>query len=359
MCVCARACYTGSGHRARGDRQHCSVGMIAKALGVAAPLLVALSPAVCEGFIYQPAVGQVWDPSVLYWNSSFWAISMYSPHGDKKYPSGFLSRSTDGAHWLDVGPIAPSHPNCSWWKGFPLQRPDGTFVLNHGVYDTHGADNTTRDGNDALRILTSTNLQNWTEVATSKPDARWYKPTRWDHMYMKSVNGSYIGFPVSEPINATRYAETWPGVQHSPDGITWSAAAPLDVRWGDIAPQGIEEGGIERLVLPDGTSRYFLIGGQGGGGGCYNVRPPACSATPSAKAPLRRFLRATFGFLSCTGDVHYCRCGRLCPMVTASWAHIRLHSDGFELAVASVAGARATVSVDSELGFRQARMGRR
>jgi hypothetical protein len=222
---------------------------------------------------------------VLYWKSSFWAISMYSPHGDKKYPSGFLSRSTDGAHWLDVGPIAPSHPNCSWWKGFPLQRPDGTFVLNHGVYDTHGADNTTRDGNSALRILTSTNLQNWTEVATSKPDARWYKPTRWDHMYMKLVNGSYIGFPVTEPIDATRFAGTWPGVQHSPDGITWTATAPLDVRWGNVAPQGIEEGGIERLTLPDGTSRYFLIGGQGGGGGCYNVRHAlVCSATRNAKA---------------------------------------------------------------------------
>ena len=103
---------------------------------------------------------------------------------------------------------------------------------------------------------------------------------------MKLVNGSYIGFPVSEPINATRYAGTWPGVQHSPDGITWTAAAPLDVRWGDIAPQGIEEGGIERLVLPDGTSRYFLIGGQGGGGGCYNVRSLVCSTTISATALL-------------------------------------------------------------------------
>lgn len=240
-------------------------------LNVLPSMLVLLSPSFCDGFMYQPAVGQIWDPSVLYWNSSFWAISMYSPNGDKKYPSGFLSRSTDGTHWLDIGPIAPSHPNCSWWKGFPLQRPDGTFVLNHGVYDTHGADNTTRDGNDALRILTSNNLQNWTDVATSKPDARWYKPSRWDHMYMKLVNGSYVGFPVSEPINATRYAGTWPGVQHSDDGITWTAAAPLDVRWGDVAPQGIEEGGIERLQLPDGTSRYFLIGGQGGGGGCYQM----------------------------------------------------------------------------------------
>ena len=241
------------------------------ASALARVLLLALSPAACGAFVYQPAVGQIWDPSLLHWNGTYWAISMYSPKGNKQYPSGFLSRSLDGAHWHDVGPIAPSQPNTQWWKGFPLQRPDGSFVLAHGVYDTHGADNTTRAGNDALRILTSDNLQNWTEAATSKPDPRWYRPTRWDHMYMKRNGSSYVGFPVSEPINTTRYASTWPGVQHSPDGVTWTAAAPLDVRWGGVAPQGIEEGGIERLTLPDGTSRYFLIGGQGGGGGCYQM----------------------------------------------------------------------------------------
>lgn len=112
--------------------------------------------------------------------------------------------------------------------------------------------------------------------ALAHTHAHRYKPTRWDHMYMQKdpkVKGGYIGFPVSEPLNATRYASTWPGVQRSADGITWKASEPLDVRWGSVAPQGIEEGGIERLKLPDGTFRYFLIGGQGGGGGCYQVNP--------------------------------------------------------------------------------------
>ena len=231
-------------------------------------MMLATQAACSSAFIYQPAVGQIWDPSVLYWDGSFFAISMYSPKGNKQYPSGFLSRSADGAHWQDLGPIAPSQPNFQWWKGFVLPRPDGTFVLNHGVYEAHG-------GNDALRILTSTDLRNWTTVATSKPDARWYKPTRWDHMFTKpdpAVKGGYIGFPVSEPLNATKYASTWPGVQRSPDGVAWTASAPLDVRWGGgVAPQGIEEGGIERLMLPDGSFRYFLIGGQGGGGGCYQM----------------------------------------------------------------------------------------
>ena len=236
-------------------------------------LLLLPPPLAVRAFVYQPQVGQIWDPSIIHVNGSFWAVSMYSPKGDKQYPSGFLSRSADGAHWQDVGAIAPSHPNCSWWKGFPLQRPDGSVVLAHGVYDTHGADNTTRAGNDALRILTSRDMRSWTEAATSKPDARWYKPSRWDHMYMKPLNNgtSFVGFPVSEPLNATRYASTWPGVQRSDDGVHWRAEAPLDVRWGAVAPQGIEEGGIERLTLPDGTSRYFLIGGQGGGGGCYQM----------------------------------------------------------------------------------------
>lgn len=124
--------------------------------------------------------------------------------------------------------------------------------------------------------------------ARTQCTAHRYKPTRWDHMYMKKdpSKGGYIGFPVSEPLNATRYASTWPGVQRSADGITWKASEPLDVRWGSVAPQGIEEGGIERLQLPDGTFRYFLIGGQGGGGGCYQVNP-SCKKNPPNDCALR------------------------------------------------------------------------
>jgi len=82
----------------------------------------------CSGFVYQPAAGQIWGPSVFYWNGTaggayrsygksrqapaeagFYAISMYSPTGNKQYPSGFLSHSADGVQWRDVGAIAAAH----------------------------------------------------------------------------------------------------------------------------------------------------------------------------------------------------------------------------------------------------------
>lgn len=212
------------------------------------------------GFIYQPKSGQIWDPSCFATpNGTYYCVSMYSFQGNSYYTSGFLSASDNGVHWRDVTPIAPSLPGKQWWKGFVMQL-NGTpplYVLNHGVWENRQ--------NDALRILTSSDLLNWTVRNTSRPDPRWYHVQgRWDHMYMSEDGaGGYIGFPVSSPNNGSRYAGTWPGIQRSADGVHWSARAPLNVTWGGAEPQAIEEGGFERLELPgrDGRARYFLIGG--------------------------------------------------------------------------------------------------
>ena len=216
-----------------------------------APLLYGAS----LSFLYQPKNGQIWDPSCFAAaNGTYYCISMYSEHGDAVYTSGWLARSDDGAHWRDVGPIAPSLAGKQWWKGFVMQTQTNPpkFVMNHGVYENRL--------NDALRILTSTDLTTWTVVSTSRPDTRWYHTEgRWDHMYMhKAADGSFIGFPVSSPLDAAKYAGTWPGIQRSPDGQNWTAFEPLSVNWGGLTPQGIEEGGIERL-----GNKYFLIGGDG------------------------------------------------------------------------------------------------
>ena len=54
-----------------------SLALAAVLASVALVLSVLVSP--CEGFVYQPAVGQIWDPSLLHWNGSYYAVSMYSP----------------------------------------------------------------------------------------------------------------------------------------------------------------------------------------------------------------------------------------------------------------------------------------
>eukprot|EP00966_Prymnesium_polylepis_P298438 6896406-Prymnesium_polylepis.1 len=219
-------------------------------------------------FLYQPLSGQIWDPSCFAAaNGTYFCVFMYSARGNGVYTSGWLATSVDAVHWNDVGPIAHVEPvsGDQWWKGFVLQvRADPPlFVMNHGVYEHRT--------NDALRILTSSDLLNWTIVDTSRSDPRWYHASRWDHMYMSEAgDGSYIGFAVSSPLRVgpSDFASTWPGVQRSPDAIHWTATAPLNVTWGGVTPQPIEEGGFERLALTDGSgrSRFYLIGGGGAAG---------------------------------------------------------------------------------------------
>lgn len=235
---------------------------ISPARARAAILLAAAAPA--AAFLYQPRVGQIWDPSCFAIpNGTFFCLSMYTTYSWPHYTSGWLSSSSNGAHWRDVGPVASAAPGTQWWKGFVLQLGNGSYVMNHGVFE--------HNENDALRILTSTDLLNWSVAATSYPGAAYKSTGRWDHMYMAvdpsagPSGPSYIGYAVSSPLLSSQYAGTWPGVQRSVDAVHWVAGAPLAVDWGGLAPQSIEEGGFERLELPgaNGSGRYFLIGGGG------------------------------------------------------------------------------------------------
>jgi hypothetical protein len=198
-----------------------------------------------------------------------YAHAMYQKPGLRTnvYESGWLAVSDDGAHWQDGGPVAPEHPHDMWWKGFVRQirgdaantTDDALFIMDHGVADP---------SNDHLRFLVSSDLKNWVENSTSAPDPRWYNTHgRWDHMYMSAdhENGGYIGFAVSSPtVEPWSAAGTWPGINRSPDGITWTQHPPLNVSWNGVYPTGIEEGGFERVKGLDGSDRFHLIGGGGG-----------------------------------------------------------------------------------------------
>lgn len=195
---------------------------------------------------------------------------MYSPKGDGTYTSGWLAASNDGVHWRDIGPVAPSEPGTQWWKGFVLELNSTVgpkYVMNHGVFEN--------GRNDALRVLTSSDLVNWTVGATSRPNPDYYRTQgRWDHMYMsyeQSNTGGLVGFAVSSPLNSTEFPSPWPGVQRSADGIHWTAEQPLRVDWHGMRHQGIEEGGFERLTLPDGSQRFYLVGGSSAPGMRYSM----------------------------------------------------------------------------------------
>ena len=232
-----------------------------------------------SAFLYQPgspsgkSLGEIWDPSVTWWRGKWYAHAMYQAPGlrTNEYLSGWLATSSDGCHWEDGGAVAPEHTGDQWWKGFVRQikgdaanlTDDALFIMNHGV-DEEGK------GNDALRFLTSTDLEHWTENSTSHPDKRWYNTGgRWDHMYMSALDdgsGGFIGFAVSSPT-VPGFAGTWPGINRSPDGVRWTQHPPLNVSWGGVGATSIEEGGFEKLRAPDGSEKYYLIGGGGGPAG--------------------------------------------------------------------------------------------
>lgn len=221
----------------------------------------------------KPGMGEIWDPSVTWWRGKWYAHAMYQKPGLRTnvYESGWLAVSEDGCHWEDGGAVAPEHPGDMWWKGFVRQirgdaantTDDALFIMDHGVFEN--------GKNDALRFLTSTDLKNWVENSTSHPDPRWYRTSgRWDHMYMSAdeQNGGFIGFAVSSPSvkqpDGSPYGGTWPGINRSPDGITWTQHAPLNVSWNGVGPTSIEEGGFERVSGLDGSDKFYLIGGGGG-----------------------------------------------------------------------------------------------
>lgn len=272
-------------------------------------MVVHVLATMCSAFVYQPGsptgkagqLGQIWDPSVTWWAGKWYAHAMYQAPGLKtnEYRSGWLAVSDDGCHWHDVGPVAPEHPGGDqWWKGFvrqvrgdPANASDSAlFVMDHGVYEPGR-------GNDALRFLTSTDLQHWVENSTSHPDPRWYNQRgRWDHMYMgRDPDGGFIGFAVSSPIVAG-FAGTWPGINRSPDGIVWTQHPPLNVSMGGVGTTSIEEGGFEKMSVPGAPDRYFLIGGGGGPvGDAYSMWVFSSTAIDGPYAPVRGGFRLSGG----------------------------------------------------------------
>jgi len=207
--------------------------------------------------IYRPGKGAMWDPSVLWYDGTFYAFTMYNRDGDDGLAAqhGWVAVSPDGVHWED-GRITVEERErergCRYFKCF-VGRCGDRFIMDHGVWRP--------EGQDTLRFYESTNLREWKYLFSTHPDPRWYVPEgRWDHMYMLpkedgNPEAGYWGYPVAcaeegEPRGV--------GMTESPDGREWEALPPAKVEWGDIPPKDLEWGGCERI-----GGKYYLIGGTG------------------------------------------------------------------------------------------------
>ena len=78
-----------------------------------------------NGFLYQPSVGDFWDPTVIYANGQYYMYTMYGGDGV------WQATSKDGARWKDHGAVLKS-------EGFKNNRVVKQFL--HKVGDRRHRD---------------------------------------------------------------------------------------------------------------------------------------------------------------------------------------------------------------------------
>ena len=225
-------------------------------------------------FIYRPAQGAMWDPSVIWHKDRYYAFMMYNKDGDSGLEGilqanhCFLATSKDGVHWQDYGIVLDEEDNHSFFKPVIANFGD-YFIMNHGVFRRRGEERT----QDMLRFYESKNLYDWHYLYSSTPDTLWYrippKHARWDHMYMLpkeegNPRAGYWGYVVS--VIKPGVLPSGVGMMESIDGRKWTVLEPAPIEWPDglTPPPGenyFEWGGCERI-----GGKYYLIGGYGSGG---------------------------------------------------------------------------------------------
>jgi hypothetical protein len=157
-------------------------------------------------------------------------------------------------HWQDGWTLAPepSGPKGGlFYKAF-IGRLGDRFILNHGVVQPHG-------WQDTLRFYESHDLREWRYLGSHMPDPRWYAPQgRWDAMYLLPKDGAdpfrgCYGYITATPKPGLPRGC---GMCETEDGIHWTILPPPVFDWADVRSDDLEIGGVERL-----GGKYVLIGG--------------------------------------------------------------------------------------------------
>jgi hypothetical protein len=199
-----------------------------------------------SGLIYQPAVGSIWDPTVIYVKGAYYMYSMYGGDGI------WLATSGDGVHWKDYGVVLKSQgfTNNRVWKAF-VRKVGDRFILNHGAFTEQNSNN------NLLRFWESKDLVHWTHLYDVPIDPKFYRTDgRWDHMYMipkidADPGQGYWGYVVADPIDHGGF-----GMMESADGLHYKPVnAPEIVA--DFRIPTMEVGGIKKI-----GNRYYLLGGN-------------------------------------------------------------------------------------------------
>jgi len=117
-----------------------------------------------NGFLYQPSVGDFWDPTVIYANNQYYMYTMYGDDGV------WLATSADGVHWKDYGVVLKS-------VGFKnnkvyvqaVNKVGDSYIMSHGAFTDVGV------SENLLRFYESKDLTHWTFSHELPIDPQFYK----------------------------------------------------------------------------------------------------------------------------------------------------------------------------------------
>ena len=166
--------------------------------------------------------GQIWTSCFASrdGNQSYYCVAMYQRDSDptNHYTAGLLFGSDD-AHWRDVSFVAPSAPG-TMVEGFVIQRPDGSYVMDHGVFE---------NGKTTLRILIANGTDCPPLDCRHEPAGCLLPPDRsmGPHVHQLGRRAKRFGWLRISRLESAKlaFAGTWPGVLRSPDGVQDGAAA--------------------------------------------------------------------------------------------------------------------------------------
>jgi len=198
-----------------------------------------------NGFLYQPGVGNFWDPTVIYANKQYYMYTMYGGQ------SVWLATSADGVHWKDHGVVLKSEgfKNNRVFKQF-VSRAGDRYIMNFGAFTDTGTNQ------NLLRFFESTDLITWKYLYEMPIDPRFYRTDgRWDHMFVIPKNEAnpgqgYWGYVVAVPLDQGGW-----GMMESADGVRFTPIKPPQIT-ADFRIPRLDVGGIKKI-----GGKYYLIGG--------------------------------------------------------------------------------------------------
>ena len=211
--------------------------------------------------LYQPRnVREMWDTWFFHENGVHYLFTLHKSvrcPSDRLWDGISLSTSTDGVHFEERGEIISKRPDAEWLGTGSTWKVGDKYYLNFSEC---------RAGVQSIFIAESSDLLHWHVLDGSecRPDPRWYVDTaggRWDCFWTVPLpDGGYTGYLTAIPREGPAGSNCASvGRVVSDDGISWRAAPPPVLDWGDMPALDVGEVGAVEYF----GGRYHMMVGMG------------------------------------------------------------------------------------------------